>query len=109
MTMPNRNSKSGLAALALFALVATPVALLATPASARVDVGVNFGVPVIVAPPVVVAPPPVVYAAPPPVVYAQPPVVYAQPPVAYAPAPVAVVGGGYWAYDHHGRRYWQGR
>ncbi len=61
--MPNRNSKSGLAALALFALVATPVALHATPASARVDVGVNFGVPVIV------APPPVVYAAP-PVVYA---------------------------------------
>jgi hypothetical protein len=96
MMMPNRTLKSTLA-VALFALAVAPIALHATPASARVNVGINFGVPAVIAPPVVMAPPPVVYAAPPPVVVA--------PPVVYAPAPVVV--GGYWGYHRHGRRYWR--
>lgn len=59
-------------------------------AMARVDLGINLGVP---AAPVYVAPQPV-YAPPPPVVY--------QPAPVYAPAPAIVIG---W----HGDRYWDGR
>ena len=60
-------------------------------AMARVDLGVNIGVPA----PVYVAPQPV-YAPPPP-----PPVVY-QPAPVYAAPPAIVIG---W----HGDRYWDGR
>jgi hypothetical protein len=65
-------------------------------AMARVDVGINLGVPapVYVAPQPVYAPPP-----PPPVVY-QPAPVYGAP--VYAAPPALVIG---W----HGNRYWDGR
>ena len=89
------NMKARLAATSI-ALSAALLAWGASPAAARVAVGINFGFPgVVVAPPV--------YAAPPPVVYAPPPV-YAAPPVVYAPGPVV---GGYWYYDHWGHRHWR--
>jgi len=62
-----------------------------TAAMARVDIGVNIGIPA----PVYVAPAPV-YAPPPP-----PPVVYQPAPVYAAPAPAIIIG---W----HGDRYWDG-
>ena len=62
-----------------------------TAAVARVDIGINLGAPVVVAP----APAPV-YVAPPP-----PPVYYAPAPVVVAPGPAIIIG---W----HGNRYWDG-
>lgn len=61
-------------------------------AMARVDVGINLGVPA----PVYVAPAPV-YAVPPPVYYAPPP-----------PPPAYVVGGPVVVIGWHGNRYWDG-
>jgi hypothetical protein len=89
------NTKRG---LALVALLAVPLAVNAVPAAARVDVGIDVGIPAIAAPPVVVAPP---------AVYAPPPAVVVSPPAVYA-GPV-VVGGGYWWYDRWGHRYWRRR
>ncbi len=66
--------------------------MVSASALARVDVGVNIGVPG-----VIYGPPPVVYAPPPPVYYAPAPVVV---------APPVVAGGGY--YWSHGRRYYRG-
>jgi hypothetical protein len=94
----NPQTKSG-PALRLLALMAVPIAFYAVPASARVDVGINFGFPAIIAPPVYVAPPPVVYAAPP--VYA------VQPQVVYPSGPY--VAGGYWWHDRWGHRHWHRR
>lgn len=69
-----------------------------TAAVAGVDIGINLGAPVVVAPaPVYVAPP--VYAPPPP---PPPPAYYAPPPVVVAPGPAIIIG---W----HGDRYWDGR
>lgn len=63
-------------------------------AEAHVSVGIDLGVPIAPAYPVVAAPP---------VAYAPPPVVYAPPPVVYAPPPAVVVGGYYgYPYYHHG-------
>jgi hypothetical protein len=101
MIMTSLRSSSVLA-LTFLAAVVSPLILGAQPASARVNVGIDVGIPAIVAP--------VPYYAPPPVVYAQPEPVYAAPPpVVYAPGPVVAVGGGYWAYDSFGHRYWRHR
>jgi hypothetical protein len=63
--------------------------LLAVPAAqAHVGVGLSLGVPLVVAPPLVVV-------APPPYSYAPPPVYY------YAP------GYGYFWYDRFGHRHWR--
>jgi hypothetical protein len=69
--------------------VATLAIAASSAAMARVDLGVNIGVPA----PVYVAPAPV---------YAPPP-----PPVYYAPAPVVAAPGVYIGW--HGDRYWDGR
>jgi hypothetical protein len=87
--------------LAMLALIAAPLVLGAPAAMARVDVGIDVGIPgLVVAPPVMVAPPPVAYAAPP--VYAAPP------PVVVAPGPY-VAANGYWWYDQWGHRHWRRR
>jgi hypothetical protein len=103
--MTDFRSKSRLR-LTAAALIAAPLVFGATAAMARVNVGIDVGIPGVFVPPVVVAPP--VVEAPPPVVYA-PPAVYAAPPaVVVAPGPV-VVGGGYWWTDSYGHRYWRRR
>ena len=96
MISPKINVRSTVLSLAA---TAGFMALAATPAAARVDIGISLGLPGIVAPaPVVVAPPPVVYA--PPSIYPAPVVVYPQPVV-----PVR----GHWVYDRRGHRYWRRR
>jgi hypothetical protein len=85
------------------ALIASPLALGATAASARINVGIGIGIPALVVPAPVVAPPPVVYAQP-PVAYAAPPAYYG-----YGYGAPAVAVGGYWWTDHWGHRHWHRR
>lgn len=78
--------------LAFVALPLLAGIVMAAPA-AEARVGFGLTVPLIVAPPVVVAPPPAVVAPPPPY--------YVLPPgYDYAPPP------GYFWYDRFGRRHW---
>jgi hypothetical protein len=89
-----------LAIVAIFGL-ATFALPLAAHAGVRVSIGV--GLPVVVAPALVVVAPP-----PPAVVYPAPAVVVAPPPVVYGPAPVVV--GGYYGpsyrpWRHHPYRW----
>ncbi|HEY1610980.1 MAG TPA: hypothetical protein VGG24_17065 [Paraburkholderia sp.] len=82
-------------------IVAAALAVgMVSAAEAHVSLGINLGVPIAPAYPVVVAPP---------VAYAPPPVVYAPPPAVYAPPPAVVVGyGGYYGYPYYRHGYYRG-
>ena len=96
----SRINRSKFLALAALPLIVGGSVLAASPAQARVGVGISLGFPppVVVAPPVVPAPPAVVVR--PPAYYVAPPGYY--PGYYYAPAP----GYGYFWYDRFGRRHW---
>jgi hypothetical protein len=87
------------------ALIAGAVlTLTASPAMARVDVGVNIGVPGVYAPAPVYVPPPTVVVQPRPVYVPPAPVVVQPRPVYVQPAPV-YVDRPYWRerhWQHHG-------
>ncbi len=86
----------------LIGSIAAAGLVISSAALARVDVGINIGVPGFYPAPVYVAPPPVYY--PPPPVYYRAPPVYVAPPRYVYPAPVYYRGGDrHWNRGHYGR------